>query len=239
VATAISGLPQGTIRLSNGIEIETSPLSQAGDGGALVVDEEGYAIGIVVAGSETKAILAPIQDVLDSLGVRLVHIGQELLMLLGHKNLVLDAVWSPDGTRVATASQDDTARLWDARTGEELVALKHRSDVNSVAFSPDGRLVVTASQDKTARVWDAVTGEKLAVLRHEGEVLSAAFSPNGSYLVTASADGTARLWDTASGELLFTLEGHTDEVLGVAWSPDGVRILTAGGDGTARIWQGR
>ncbi|MBL7063144.1 MAG: hypothetical protein ISS49_02905 [Anaerolineae bacterium] len=253
VATAISGLPQGTIRLSNGIE--TSPLSQPGDGGALVVDEEGYAIGIVVAGSETKTILAPIQDVLDSLGVRLVHIGQELLLLLGHKDLVLDAVWSPDGTRIATASQDDTARLWDARTGEELVVLKHGSDVNSVAFSPDGRLVVTASQDGTARVWDVITGEELAILQHGGGVISAAFSPafspDGRLLVTGSHDDTARVWEVtieekqdgeepSVGEMavkeLAVLQ-HKGSVWSAVFSPDGQWVVTASWDDTARVWE--
>jgi len=251
VATEISGLPQGTIRLSNGIEIETSPLSQAGDGGALVVDEEGYAIGIVVAGSETKAILAPIQDVLDSLDVQLVHIGQELLTLGGHEGPVLGAVWSPDGTRIATASQDDTARLWDARTGEELAVLKHRSDVNSVAFSPDGRLVVTAGQDGTARVWDVTTGEELAILQHGGGVISAVFSPDGRLLVTGSHDDTARVWEVAIeekqdgeepsvGEMavkeLAVLQ-HKGSVWSAVFSPDGQLVVTASWDDTARVWE--
>src|SRR5882757_7777027 len=66
--------------------------------------------------------------------------------------------FSPDGTRVVTASADHTARVWDARTGKPLTEpLEHRNSVNAVAFSPDGARVVTASDDTTARVWDVRT----------------------------------------------------------------------------------
>ncbi len=68
--------------------------------------------------------------------------------------------FSPDGRRVVTASDDQTARVWVADTGKPVGApLQHRSIVNSAAFSPDGRRVMTASADNTARVWEADTGK--------------------------------------------------------------------------------
>ena len=98
---------------------------------------------------------------------------------------------------MVTASEDNTARVWDAATGAAIAVLKgHEDRVNSAAFSPDGTRVVTASDDKTARVWDAATGAEIAVLKgHEAEVMSAAFSPDGTRVVTASYDTTARVWD--------------------------------------------
>src|SRR5262249_8067630 len=99
--------------------------------------------------------------------------------LSGHDGLVRSAAFSPDGSRIVTASHDGTARAWDTATGKEIAVLRgHESAVYSAAFSPDGSRIVTASSDGTARIWDAATGKEIAVLRgHEGLVDSAAFSP--------------------------------------------------------------
>jgi DNA-binding beta-propeller fold protein YncE len=85
------------------------------------------------------------------------------MSLKGHTHGVTSVAWSPDGKRVATASWDHTASVWDAATGQETLTLKgHTGFVTSVAWSPDGKRVATASSDNTARVWDAATGQELA-----------------------------------------------------------------------------
>src|SRR5262249_15606654 len=77
-----------------------------------------------------------------------------LFALYGHTGEVTAVAFSPDGTRLATASFDRTARLWEARTGQELLVLKgHTHAVRSVVFSPDGTRLATASFDRTARLW--------------------------------------------------------------------------------------
>ena len=121
---------------------------------------------------------------------------RQRMLLQGHTGGVMSAEFSPDGTRVVTASSDNTARLWDAVTGAALAVLQgHTGSVWSAAFSPDRVRAVTASDDTTARLWDAATGDLLAVLQaHTRSVWSAAFSPDGARVVTASGDNTARLW---------------------------------------------
>jgi TolA-binding protein len=89
------------------------------------------------------------------------------LMLSGHEKskLVGSAVFSPDGSRIVTASEDKTARIWDASTGNAIAILRgHESYVYFAAFSPDGTRIVTTSNDRTARVWDTVTFKVIAVL---------------------------------------------------------------------------
>jgi eukaryotic-like serine/threonine-protein kinase len=165
----------------------------------------------------------------------------QLAVLSGHGDIVLSAAYSPDGTRIVTASDDRSARIWDARTGAQLVVLSgHDDSLITAAYSPDGTRIVTASTDKTARIWDARTGAQLAVLSgHGDEVNSAAYSPDGARIVTVSNDKTARIWDARTGVQLTALVGHSDYLYSGVYSPDGTRIVTASADKTARIWDAR
>jgi WD40 repeat protein len=151
---------------------------------------------------------------------------------------VVGVAFSSDGRMLATASRDNTARLWDPATGKRLRTLTgHDGGVLGVAFSPDGRLLATASLDNTARLWDPATGKQLRTLTgHADTVRGVAFSPDGRLLATASLDSTARLWDPATGRCLHTFHGHDGGVLGVAFSPDGRLLATASSDNTARLW---
>jgi WD40 repeat protein len=152
---------------------------------------------------------------------------------------VNSAAFSPDGLQIVTAGWDQTARIWDAATGEAITVLRgHEGSVNFAAFSPDGKRIVTASDDNTARIWDVSTGKEIKVLRgHENALISAAFSPDGARIVTASDDKTARVWHCATANETTVLRGHEGAVNSAAFSPDGKRIVTASDDKTARIWE--
>ncbi len=164
---------------------------------------------------------------------------QVRLGLRGHAGEVVSARYSPDGTRIVTASRDKTARVWETDTGKELgVLLGHSDEVLSARFAPDGDLIVTASKDGTARVWDAATSRELRVLLgHAGAVQDAAFSPNGQVVATVGLDNILRLWDAASGRALHQWTAHQDGATRVAFNPDGTRLATAGYDGYARVWE--
>jgi WD40 repeat protein len=169
---------------------------------------------------------------------RLAHL--QRLTLREHTNAVTSADFSPDGGRIVTASDDGTARVWDARTGRELRELLNIEGyvrnwgAGSARFSPDGRRIVTGGPDDTAKVWDARTGRKLLTLRgHVGLVWFAGYSPDGRRIVTGSKDTTAKVWDAQTGRELLTLEGHAI-VRSAGFSPDGRQIVTGGAD--ARVW---
>jgi len=155
-----------------------------------------------------------------------------------HVRDVNHAEFSPDGKYIVTASNDDTAIVWDAITGEPIHTLKkHRSAVNHAEFSPDGKYIVTASSYGTAIVWDAITGEPIHTLKkHLWRVNHAEFSPDGKYIVTASDDDTAIVWDAITGEPIHTLKKHLWRVNHAEFSPDGKYIVTVSSYGTAIVW---
>ena len=160
--------------------------------------------------------------------------------LRGHSEPLTAIAVSRDGRRVATASADATARIWDAATGKTLAVLAgHAAAVWAVAFSPDGALAATGSADKTIRIWDADSGETLHVLAgHSAVVYAVAFSPVAGrvQLASGSRDKTVRLWDPAQREQTAVLEGHAGTVYAVAFSPDGRQIASCSHDRTGRLW---
>jgi WD40 repeat protein len=159
----------------------------------------------------------------------------------GHDNdSVNGAAFSPDGSRIVTASHGNTARVWDVKSGAVLLVLQgHGDDVYRAAFSPDGSRIVTASADHTARVWDAKSGEALLTLHYGDVVYRAAFSPDGTRIVTTSQDKIARVWDAQSGEVLLAF-GSADEFATKVAGADGSHILvTSYHERTARVWDTR
>ena len=219
------------IRIRAALELAGRPVSAFGD-------EATHFHALIGSGLEATADGRKLQWRGKNEAMILNRDGRPVTTPLVHRSYVQDAAFSPDGTRVVTASDDHIARVWDVASGRPLTPpLQHERGVNEALFSPDGGRVITGSDDKTARVWDANTGQPVTPpLNHDREVLGAAFSLDGMRVVTASRDQTACVWDATSGQPLTPPLKHNGTVLQAAFSPDGTRIVTASDDRTARVW---
>ena len=189
-----------------------------------------------------------------------------VLSLEGHEKGVSSVRFSPDGTRLASASADKTVRVWRVADGACLATLVgHEKGCSECAWSACGRYVVSASDDKNVHLWcvhpdaareaddenDApassedgekksgggVFGECLRVFSgHTAHVFSLDLSPAGNVLVTGSVDETVRLWDVRRGTCMNVLPAHSDPVTSVRFSPDGTVVCSGSYDGLVRLW---
>jgi WD40 repeat protein len=171
--------------------------------------------------------------------------GERLSSILAHDNMVMYVMFSPDGTRVATTSDDSTVKVWaysKNNLSPLLTLTGHKGKTTTAEFSPDGERLISGSSessggDITVRIWDISPDGILEPVFYPHEVIvnGLVFSPDGDQLVTAGADGNARIWDAASGLSRHTLSGH-DWVWRVAYSPDGSLLATAGRDAKVKLW---
>jgi WD40 repeat protein len=165
---------------------------------------------------------------------------EPLLTIPEEKSWVFFARFSPDGSRIVTASADGKARVWRRPPGKWAIAgppvvLEHGDRVFDAVFSPDGRRIATSSADRQARIW-TVDGSLVWPFRHSKEVWQIGFSSDGRRLVTASLDETARIWDVESGGLQLTLS-HPSGVRAAAFRPGGSGVVTGSDDGRVRLWR--
>lgn len=137
-----------------------------------------------------------------------------------------DASFSPDGRRVITAGGDRTARVYDARTGEQEAVLRgHTARLSSARFNRRGTRAVTSAGDGTVRVWDVENGTELGTIGvHGGPVNSASFTHDGKCFLTASDDGSAKISECAA------CDRSMDELLAVVDESVGRKL-------TAEEWQ--
>ena len=153
------------------------------------------------------------------------------------------AAFSPDGTRIVTAAQDEPVQVWDVRRAVLVpTPVPHPDRVFSVGFSPDGASLVTTAQDGVARLWDAASGSLRTELKGETPIDNAVFSGSGARIVTKGGR-VAQLWDAAGrplpGTAAMRLEGDSTTPLwfvATAFTPSGNYVATVASDGSRTLW---
>jgi len=168
------------------------------------------------------------------------HAGRLVMTLTGHDGPVNSVAYSPDSRILASASADGTIRIWDMRTGEEMMTPLHSGDgpVWAVAFFPNSKSIVSGAESGTVCVWSLV-GAHVAAQRlsgHIGAVSSVSVSPNGSRFASASTDKAIRLWNAETNQQLAVLKGHTGKVSTIAFSPNSLVLVSGSEDCTTQLW---
>jgi WD40 repeat protein len=157
-------------------------------------------------------------------------------MIEGHRGDLLSVAWSPDGQRLASASQDGTIRIWTRDGTPGPVLEGHTHSVQCVAWRPDGGQLASSGSDKTVRLWDPDGTPGPVLEGHVGGVQCVAWSPDSQWVASGALyDSSVRLWkpDGTAGPVLRQPNGG----LAISWHPDGSRIATAGQDRTMRLWE--
>lgn len=165
-----------------------------------------------------------------------------LLTELTSQSYVYKAIFSPDGSRIVTVSEDKTIVIWNSKNGlKENVLTGHTDYVNLVLFTPDGKNLITSSADNSIRIWNFIDGkEKYNFINaHKNSIKNINLSADGSMLVSASKDNTAKVWDIKKGILLFELIGQKGEITNAVFSPDNQKIVTTSRDGSVFVWDAK
>lgn len=154
---------------------------------------------------------------------------------------VLSLAFSPDGSMLASGTENGTIDLWDSASGRRITTLKgHTKSVYSLQFAAENSLLFSCGDDHTVRVWDVASRRTVNLLQGGHTIWSLSLSADGLSLATCGEDGTICLWQMATPEqitLTHTLRGYRKSIDQVHWSPDGRLLATADAHGIVRLWE--
>nr|CCA16212.1 flagellar protein putative [Albugo laibachii Nc14] len=154
-----------------------------------------------------------------------------------HSNAVAAVTFHPSNPVLATASDDESWKLWSVPGCELVMSGGHQSWIAGIAFHPRGAHLATSSGDNTVKIWDFINASCATTLSdHSHPVWESTFHHEGDFLVSASMDQTCKLWDISTGKCRKTFRGHVDSVNSVCFQPYCCNFCTASGDKTISIW---
>jgi WD40 repeat protein len=152
----------------------------------------------------------------------------------------MGVAFSPDGSRLLSASRDKTAKIWDLKAKESLMTFPdHQNNVYGVAIKPDGKMGFSVGEDNQLRRWNAAADGKAVnpTGAHGKPAFKVIYHPKQALLATCSADHTVRIWNADTLAAVRTLNGHTDWVYSIAFSPDGNLIASGSWNGEVKVWK--
>ncbi len=172
--------------------------------------------------------------------------GQRSRLLYGHRDSVNAVAYSADGTLLVSASADETVRIWDLETGQDLVIIQGPpGDAVDAAFAPGDAEFAVAYY-----VLEPNVPERNRIVRYTrggieiqtiqgieaARILAMAYLPSGDQILASYSTGDAYLYDTGTGEVQAVYSDHADWIHSVAVTPDGTLAATASADGTVKLW---
>ena len=153
---------------------------------------------------------------------------------------ITGAVFSIDGTILATMAENGTWSLWDVNTGRLVIGpLVHGNSIDRIAFSPDGQQLATSGWDGKSKIWDispAGSRELFTIIAHEGAVNDSVFSPDGAQIATIGEDGRVNLWKASLGELLLSFPGQPGWLNFPLFTHDSKRLVATNPAGGVSVW---
>lgn len=163
---------------------------------------------------------------------------QCLQTLTGHSNEINAIVISPQSYILASASWDQSIKIWNLKTGQLIHSLRgHQGYVNCLAITSDGYTLASGSWDRTIKLWHTGTGKLIHTLKgHSNYIHSLAITPNNQYLISSSRDKTIKIWELNTGTPLYTLK-TPGCVRSLDISSDGTLLAAGSDDRTLQLWQ--